>query len=143
MDYSFSPGDIVLLKEVSYTDHPKYHLVLSVEEDLFFTINTEINPTVRLNPTLLESQVLYKVDQGKSFPEHDCYIACHQIPEVFSAEVEDGLKSGRTEIKGKIDLKTLKAVLNVLYSHAKTLTGRERRIAIENLEALYKELNNR
>lgn len=137
MDYSFSPGDIILLKEVSYTDHPKYHLVLSIEEDLFFTINTEISSTVRLNPTLLESQVPYKVVKGKSFPEHDCYIACHQVAEVFSNDVETALKSGMAENKGKIDKNTLKAVLNVLYNHAKTLTGREKRIAIKNLEAVY------
>lgn len=142
MDYSFSSGDIILLKEVSYTNHPKYHLVLSVKEDLFFTINSEINSTVRLNPTLLECQVPYKVVEGQTFPEHNCYIACHQIPEVFSIDVESGLKSGMAENKGKIDIHTLKAVLNVLYNHAKTLTGKERRTAIENLEAVYKELNN-
>lgn len=141
MSYSFSCGDIIRLQEVNYTDHPKYHLVLSIRENLFFVINTNINNTVALNPEFLNSQVQLEPKEGKEFPEHTCYIACHEIADdIYSADIEREFQNNNAKNYGKIDLGTIKSVINVLYNHCKTLSPVEKKEIIKNLEELKGEL---
>lgn len=137
----FSPGDIVYLKEVPYTDHPKYHLVLSVADDMFFIINSNINNTVAVNSLFLNCQVkLIKDPDNGYMPKDESYIACHQLaPDLISGDVDAQIRSGMGEVKGKLDKTTLEQVVNtVMYHCAHTLSPMERRIITQNLRTALK-----
>ncbi|HOI30883.1 MAG TPA: hypothetical protein PLZ15_14145 [Melioribacteraceae bacterium] len=139
MPFSFSPGDIIYLEEVPYTDHPKYHLVLSVSDDMFFIINSNINKTVAVNTQFLNCQVkLSKNPHNSYMPKEESYIACHQLaPDLFSGDIEAKIKAGKGEIKGKLDKSTLEQVINTVINHgAHTLSPYERRIIEENLKSV-------
>jgi len=141
MPCSFGPGDIVYLSEVPYTDHPKYHLVLSVSDDMFFIINSDINSTVSVNPIYYNCQVKLIKNPSNTFMQKDeCYIACHQLaPDLISSEVESQIKAGKGEVKGKLDKNTLEQVLNtVLNLCGHTLSHFERRTIAANLKCVYK-----
>ncbi len=140
MPFSFGSGDIIYLNEVPYTDHPKYHLVLSVSDDLFFIINSDINSTVAVNPIFYNCQVKLNKNPSNTFmPKDECYIACHQLaPDLISVEIESQIKTGKGEIKGKLDKNTLDQVLNTVLNHCgHTLSHFERRTIAENLKTVY------
>lgn len=137
MPCSFAPGDIVYLKTVPYTGHPKYHLVLSVTDDMFFVINSNINTTVAVNSLFLNCQVkLMKNPDNVYMPKDESYIACHQLaPDLISAEVDAQIKAGNGEIKGRLDGTTIEQVINTVMNHcAHTLSPLERRVITQNLK---------
>lgn len=125
MPFSFKEGDILYLKNPPYTDHPKYQLVLSVEKDLCFVINKDINNTVSINDDLKKCQVLLKKLPNHTFmPLDESYIACHQLaPKIRSDEIERMIKLNEILIVGKIDRDTLEKVKDVVVNNRITLTG--------------------
>jgi hypothetical protein len=111
-------GDVIYIKQVSYTDHPKYHLVLSIAQDLFFVINSDINSTVALNPEFKICQVkLSKLPNNLFMSENESYIACHQFAPIYTIEVDKQIKEGKAENKGKLDKETLKLVRDTVLNH--------------------------
>lgn len=138
MPCSFAPGDIVYLEQVPYTGHPKYHLVLSITDDMFFVINSNINNTVAVNSLFLNCQVkLLKNPDNNYMPKDESYIACHQLaPDLISSEVDAQIKAGKGEVKGKLDRASIEQVINTVMNHgAHTLSPNERRIISQNLKA--------
>ncbi len=80
-----NPGDIIYVENVSYTDHPKYHLVLSPSKALFFVINSNITNAVAFNNAFKNCQVVLLKHPNHSFmPNNESYIACHQIAPIFT-----------------------------------------------------------
>ena len=140
-NFSFSVGDVIYLKEVSYTDHPKLHLVLSISDDLFFIINSGIDSTIAFNEKFKICQVACKInDPQKRLTKNKGYIDCHVIADsIFSVEVESMLKSGKAKNFGRLDDITLNAVLNVVKNYCPhTLTPRDQKTIIKNLEFILK-----
>jgi hypothetical protein len=119
MRFSFSPGDIIYLQKVSYTDHPKLHLVLSISDDLFFVINSGIDSTIAFNEIFKKCQVECRIhDPQKKLTKDKGYIDCHEIADsIFSIEVEKMLKLGKAKNFGRLDDITLNAVLDVVKNH--------------------------
>ena len=141
MGFSFSPGDIIYLQKVSYTDHPKLHLVLSISDDLFFIINSGIDSTIAFNEKFKKCQVACKInDPQRKLTKGKGYIDCHEIADsIFSVEVEGKLKSGKAKNFGRLDDKTLNAVLDVVkHDCSPTITTRDQKTIIKNLEFILK-----
>ena len=139
--FSFSVGDVIYLKEVSYTDHPKLHLVLSISDDLFFVINSGIDSTIAFNELFKKCQVECKInDPQRKLTKNKGYIDCHEIADtIFSLEVESMLKSGKAINFGRLDDTTLHAVLNVVKNYCSpTITPRDQKAIIKNLEFILK-----
>jgi hypothetical protein len=141
MSFSFSAGDVIYLKEVSYTDHPKYHLVLSVSDDLFFIINSDISSTIALNNIFSACQVECKINVPVGLTAKDkSYVACHEIADtIFCIEVEGSLKNRKAINCGKLDEAYLRRVLDVVKNHCSpTITTGDKKTIIHNLEIILK-----
>jgi hypothetical protein len=139
MTFSFSPGDVIYLKEVSYTDHPKYHLVLSVSNDLFFVINSDINSTIAINANFKLCQVECKINTplGK-IAKDKSFVACHDIADsIFSVEIESKLNAGKAFNCGKLDDVYLKRILDVMKNHCSpAITLGDKKTIVKNLEVV-------
>lgn len=125
MAFSFKEGDILLIKNVSYTNHPKFQLTLNTERNLFFVINSDINNTVGLNNDFKNCQVILNKNPNHTFMPNDIsYIACHQLaPPIRCDVIENFIKSKDAEVKGKIDSETLEKVKETVLNHSRlTLT---------------------
>lgn len=139
MSFSFTAGDIIYVEEVTFTDHPKYQLVLSIKEDYFFIINSEINNTIALNNDWAKCQVkLNKTPNYTFFTKDECYIACHQlIYETYSVEIEKKISDGKARIVGKICKEELDKVIEIVENdYAKTLTLNERKEILTELKKI-------
>ncbi|OGU43153.1 MAG: hypothetical protein A2000_14695 [Ignavibacteria bacterium GWB2_36_8] len=128
MAFSFKEGDIIYLKKVPYTNHPKYQLTLNIEKELFFVINSDINNTIAINSDFKNCQVvLSKLPNHNFMPNDTSYIACHQLaPKIRCDEIEKMIKVKEAEVIGKIDEATLEKVKDTVLNYSRlTLTGFE------------------
>jgi len=139
MALSFQEGDILYLKNVSYTDHPKYQLTLNTDKNLFFVINSEINNTVAMNDDFKNCQVKLDKQPNHTFMLNDeSYIACHHLaPIIRCEEIEKMIKAGNVEKKGKIDEETLEKVKETVLNHSRlTLTPFDILYIIQGLDKI-------
>lgn len=139
MATSFSCGDVIYIEKVSYTDHPKLHLVLSISENLFFVINSDINSTIAFNNDFRICQIECTInDPNKKLSKSNGYIACHEIAdEIFSIEIESKIQKGEAINFGKLDDETLNKVLEVMKNHCSpTIIPHDKKIIIQNLEQI-------
>lgn len=133
-----SPGDIVYITTVPYTNHPKYHLALSIKDDLFFIINSGVNNFISLNPELARCQIpLTKTPDNLYMVKETSYIACHEIADIFSQDIITKIKNGQAEVKGRLDLTTIQLIIDVLTNSCpSTLAPRERNLIVQNLKSI-------
>ena len=111
-------GD-VLLKNFPEADHPKYFIIVGMNETKMFVcsifINSEIHPSLRNKPKQLGLQI--PIQKAKNnFLKHDSYANCAYPIKLDGNQIASQINDGTCKTIGCIDSADLNKIQQVLIS---------------------------
>lgn len=129
------PGQVVYLFSRFTNPAKEKYLVIAYygPRPLLFTINSRIHPFIARRPELNKCQVKVRA-ADYDFLDHDSYIDCSQVIDVFDEdEIRQQLLGELSRIKGQLTQMTRREIIRVVQS-ARTISAHHKRLIIEALQ---------
>lgn len=133
LERNLQPGQVLYLF-CDFTSPPKEKyliLVCAEPKPLFFLINSEIHPYIKVRPELNQCQVSIKKNDH-IFLDHDSYIDCIDVKELVLEEIESQLLIDMSRIKGIITQQVVDDIIKAVEA-AKTIIPRHQKWILDSL----------